>query len=179
VASLASTTRKPEPSTATTDGVEEVPAPNRARRASDGQVNRLQGELRLREEIRRLSDEMASLARDAQVRIAELEDQVSRGRASVAATPLAVIGRGSADAERARAAAEQHAAEAEARAEAAEAATAQAESRLREAQAAADALRVELETLSATSEGRAPSLRDRLAEAAAATEDPSEHQASG
>jgi hypothetical protein len=178
VASLTSAARKTQSAAETADVPEEALGPPRARRASDGQVNRLQSELRGRdEEIRRLSDEMASLARDAQARIAELEDLVAQAKPTVA-PPVSIIGRGSADAERARAAAEQRAAEAEARAEAAEAAAAHAESRLREAQATADALRAELKTLSSTPDGRAPSLRDRLAEAAA-KDDPSEHQASG
>jgi hypothetical protein len=179
VASLTSAPRKTPSAALTADVPEEALGPPRARRASDGQVNRLQNELRGRdEEIRRLSDEMASLARDAQARIAELEDLVAQAKPTIVAPPVSIIGRGSAEAERVRAAAEQRAAEAEARAEAAEAAAAHAESRLREAQATADALRAELKTLSSTPDGRAPSLRDRLAEAAA-KDDPSEHQASG
>lgn len=162
----------------------------RARRASDGHVARLQTELKARDdEIRRLSDEMASLARDAQLRIAELEQQVARAadRPPAPVTPL--IRHDPADTERARVAAERRADEAEARATAAEASAAQAASRLRDALAAADTLRAELDATRTHTDGvgggtgpptgstSGQSLRDRLAEAAEA--DDADHLASG
>ena len=162
----------------------------RARRASDGHIARLQTELKARdEEIRRLADEMASLARDAQIRIAELEQQAARAadRPPAPVTPL--IRHDHADTERARAAAERRADEAEARATAAEASAAQAASRLRDALATNDTLSADLDAtrarIDAHEEGTGPpagstsgqSLRDRLAEAA--TADDADHLASG
>jgi hypothetical protein len=160
----------------------------RIRRASDGHVARLQTELKARDdEIRRLSHEMASLARDAQARIAELEDQVSRAGERVPAPVTPLIRHDPAEAERARADAEQRAAEAESRAAAAEATAARTASRLREAEQAAVALRAELDTKAAESDdagrtspspGPGQSLRDRLADAASADDIP-DHLASG
>ncbi len=196
VASLSPVPRTSEPANTetTTEGAAAAPdgtslGAARIRRASDGHVARLQTEIKARDdEIRRLSDEMASLARDAQVRIAELEDQLSRAteRAPAPVTPL--IRHDPAEAERARAVAEQRAAEAESRAAAAEAAAAHTASRLREAEEAADALRAELDTRGPGSDdggaettpspGSGQSLRDRLAEAASSDDLP-DHLASG